>query len=49
MSTGQPTGPRDRVETPFTKADRGAAMRRMKQAQLGMKTTMTVAQAAAKG
>ena len=23
MSTGQPLGPKDRVETPFTKADRG--------------------------
>ena len=49
MSTGQPIGPKDQVETPFTKADRGAAMRRMKQAQLGMKTTMTLAQAAMKG
>ncbi len=49
MSTGQPTGSKDRGETLFTKANKGAAMRRMKQAQLGMKTTMTLTQAAAKG
>ena len=36
------------VTTPFTTAAKGAALRRMKQAQLGMRTTMTLTQAAAK-
>ena len=33
---------------PFATAAKGAAMRRMKQAQLEMRTTMTLTQAAAK-
>ena len=48
MATTGPTGSKE-PETPFTTAAKGAAMRQMKQAQLGMKTTMSLAQAAAKG
>ena len=43
------TTPKEKDANPFTTAAKGAAMRRMKQAQLGMKTTMTLAEAAAKG
>ena len=43
------TTPKEKDANPFTTAEKGAAMRRMKQAQLGMKTTMTLAEAAAKG
>ena len=48
--SGQPTGPKEsEVTSPFTTAAKGAARRRMKQTQLGMRTTMTLTQAAGKG
>ena len=43
------TTPKETNSNPFTTAAKGAAMRRMKQAQLGMKTTLMLAEAAAKG
>ena len=47
---GHLTGPKDpEVTTPFTTAAKGAALRRMKQTQLGVRTAMTLTQAAAKG
>ena len=43
------TTPKETDANPFTTAAKEAAMRRMKQAQLGMKTTLTLAEAAKKG